>query len=322
VVVMAVGTLLVQVVVLYLFVPAPELHEIGSRFIAQSNLLYEQVTMPFSPQVPLNELVYDWLLHLELFHSSPESISDPSHSHHESSLLRPELWKYDTPISVEDQSRAMTIKLCQLNYEKYVLSPQLYPMFKSLVLASDCTSDGVGSLTERPMVSLQQEITEQHKEQEREGQGQARILYPTAFIFHESRVGSTLLANILTKDPFNLVYSEAAPPVSALFCGGCSEHTAMTRLIEVLTLMGRSPYHQRLFFKFQSIMTTKMHIILKARPPSISLSLPPSLLPAPVPRSSSSPLSPGLSRCSLDLSLSEACPGDDVSYQPVEAWSW
>jgi hypothetical protein len=274
------GVLIFQVIILYLFVPAPDLHEIGSRFVAQSNLLYEQVTTPFSssPYVPLNELVYTWLLHLKLSHLYPQLISEPSHH---DLLIQHEFWKYDTPISIQDKNRAMVIEFCQLNYEKYFLSPQLYPMFKSLILASDCTTNGIGKLKEKTMASLQQEITE---EGERLQQGDdlsypGRVLYPTAFIFHESRVGSTLLANILTKDPFNLVYSESAPPVSALFCGSCSEHTAMTRLIEVMTLMGRSPFHQRLFFKFQSIVTTKMHIILKAclpLPPSPSSSLSPS----------------------------------------------
>lgn len=39
---------------------------------------------------------------------------------------------------------------------------------------------------------------------------------PTAFIFHESRVGSTLLANLLATAPGHLVYSEPHLPFLAL----------------------------------------------------------------------------------------------------------
>ena len=37
-------------------------------------------------------------------------------------------------------------------------------------------------------------------------------LEPSGFIFHESRVGSTLVANMLASVPTNLVYSEPHAP--------------------------------------------------------------------------------------------------------------
>ena len=49
-------------------------------------------------------------------------------------------------------------------------------------------------------------------------------LQPTGFVFHQSRVGSTLTANFLGSDPQNLVFSESAPPAAAvLHCDRCSD---------------------------------------------------------------------------------------------------
>lgn len=56
-----------------------------------------------------------------------------------------------------------------------------------------------------------------------------RSLEPSGFIFHESRVGSTLLANILASSEPNLVYSEPHLPFLALRqCRGYdTHHTAL-----------------------------------------------------------------------------------------------
>ena len=35
---------------------------------------------------------------------------------------------------------------------------------------------------------------------------------PSGFVFHESRVGSTLVANSLAANPWNMVFSESDPP--------------------------------------------------------------------------------------------------------------
>ena len=44
----------------------------------------------------------------------------------------------------------------------------------------------------------------------------AEPIEPTGFIFHESRVGSTLVANMLASIPANLVYSEPHVPFSVI----------------------------------------------------------------------------------------------------------
>ena len=49
-------------------------------------------------------------------------------------------------------------------------------------------------------------------------------LTPAGFVFHESRVGSTLVANMLASVPTNLVYSESSPPPVVLnHCRSCGK---------------------------------------------------------------------------------------------------
>lgn len=280
------------------------MHEISSRIIAESNILIQEVSalassVSLTPsKLTLNENVYNWILNLYLHRYYQIYASNPFFTSSKSSYLPTPPptniltnglpWRYYTPIAIEPLSRnEMRIDFCQLKVQEYFYKPHLYPMFKSLVTASECTIKGQGKFIQRKLSEVYSEIIEAQKNHQING----RILYPTAFIFHESRVGSTLLANILSKDPFNLVYSESSPPVSAVFCGSCTEKTAISRLIHIITLMGRSPYHQRLFFKFQSIMTTKMHIVLQVLVSRMTLSL-------------FDDIYKGLSRCSMDISIS------------------
>lgn len=108
----------------------------------------------------------------------------------------PEHW---TPISLEGTSR---LTLCQLDFKRYSAQPYTYPMFKDLVALSRCTESGrsktatiKGLLTEIESAS---------------GTPAGRVVYPSGFVFHESRVGSTLVANMLASDPDNMVFSEVS----------------------------------------------------------------------------------------------------------------
>ena len=75
------------------------------------------------------------------------------------------------------------------------------------------------------------------------------------------------MATLLACDPFALVYSESIPIYSVLFgCKECSEETQIKLLRDIVTIMGQSPYHRRIVFNFQSVITSKMDIVLKAFP--------------------------------------------------------
>lgn len=157
-----------------------------------------------------------------------------------------------------DVSHDPIITLCKLNFKAYSANPHLYPMFKDLEANSGCA----GSNRRREKLSvLMKEIKDQA------GTAGGNIIEPTGFVFHESRVGSTLVANTLASDPFSMVFSESAPAANALLhCDTCSRERNVQLFRDVVTLMGRSPIHKRLFFKFQSITSTKMDIALEAFP--------------------------------------------------------
>jgi hypothetical protein len=162
-----------------------------------------------------------------------------------------EFW---TPIDVEVEQDSM-ITLCKLNFREYWNTPHLYPMFRDLVELSGCRGDN--RRRERMSVLLK-EIAD------KEGTPGGRVLTPTGFVFHESRVGSTLIANTLASDPWALVFSESAPMSNAiLLCDHCSRKKHKKLIRDVATLMGHSPFHKHLFFKFQSITSTKMDVVLE-----------------------------------------------------------
>ena len=165
-------------------------------------------------------------------------------------------WKQEfwSPIDVDVANDPM-ITLCRLNFKQYSESPHLYPMFRDLQSMSNCR----GNNKRREVLSvLMKEI------RDKEGTPEGRVVPPTAFFFHESRVGSTLVANTLASNPFAMVYSESTPPANALLhCRTCTLERNIQIFRDVVTLMGRSPIHKHVFFKFQSITSTKMHIALQ-----------------------------------------------------------
>lgn len=158
-----------------------------------------------------------------------------------------EMW---TPIDVDVSSDPL-VTLCRLNFKEYYQNPHKYSMFRDLVNLSKC----MGSNRRREKLSV--------LKAEMSAQG-IKPLEPTGFFFHESRVGSTLVANLLGSDPWSLVFSESTPPANAiLHCDNCDRSRHIQLIRDIFSLMCRSPYHKRIFFKFQSITTTKMDLVLE-----------------------------------------------------------
>jgi hypothetical protein len=97
-------------------------------------------------------------------------------------------------------------------------------------------------------------------------------------VFHESRCGSTLTANILaaSNPKAHRVYSESSPPISVLggsICGDnyatCSGRVAASMLRDIIYLMSRTNRpleEERVFFKIQSIGSRHLKIFTTAFP--------------------------------------------------------
>lgn len=104
--------------------------------------------------------------------------------------------------------------------------------------------------------------------------GFVHVMPPAGFVFHESRVGSTLVANSLAAmDPeAHRVLSESNPINMALqVCEGkhvCDMEMAANIFRDVVYLMGRtnSPKEKHVFFKVSSVGTKRMKVMREALP--------------------------------------------------------
>ena len=146
------------------------------------------------------------------------------------------------------------VTLCKLKFDQYWRQPSKTPMFRDLQTASKCGKGRSGRLGE-----LYDDAVA--------NSGGKGPLTPSGFVFHESRVGSTLVANMLASVPTNLVYSESGPPPVVLnHCRKCSGERRRELLVKLFGLMGNSQFHTHLFFKFQSITVPNIKVLLDAFP--------------------------------------------------------
>jgi len=162
--------------------------------------------------------------------------------------------------------RGVTGKFCKLDFALHKNDPSKYPMFRFLLQASpDCDSPVSFDLQKITYLARQRD---QQVEQgiihtnNNNGAAVSKVLNVTAVAFHESRCGSTLVANsMIAMDPRkHRAYSESSPPVNALhICGDyfdkCSREQAAAILKDTIHMMSRTDDHreERVFFKFQSI---------------------------------------------------------------------
>ena len=101
----------------------------------------------------------------------------------------------------------------------------------------------------------------------KESVSDSRSLYPTGFIFHMSRCGSTLVSQMLAALPCNIVISEAAPIDSVLRQGGDAAVT-IPLLRSVVGAFGqkRIEGERHYFIKFDSWNTLDLGLIHSAFP--------------------------------------------------------
>ena len=115
-----------------------------------------------------------------------------------------------TPISLSNSQ----VTLCQLDFKSYSAQPYTYPMFKDLLALSKCDLPGY---TKR--ATIKELLTDI---QLAAGTKRGRVVYPSGFVFHESRVGSTLIANMLASDADNMVFSEVSDHTHGLLLSVCA----------------------------------------------------------------------------------------------------
>ena len=167
-----------------------------------------------------------------------------------------------TPIEFTSGRKEPIVTFCELNFDAYTKSPSTTPMFKDFIAFSRCNGANV---FKKRLSEL--EGSKYDALYDKINGVVPKSIEPTGFVFHESRVGSTLVANLFASDKDSMVFSESAPPASVLLhCNGCSHERQVDYFRATVQLMCRSNRHKRCFFKFQSITVTMIHLVLEAFP--------------------------------------------------------
>lgn len=155
---------------------------------------------------------------------------------------------------------------CKLRWDKHKADPSAVPMFKDLIGQSGGCRDSVTlRLSDVIKVAKSADIASK-------GNPNApRSIPPAGFVFHESRCGSTLVANSLAavNPSNNRVYSESAPLITAMKMVGSDDSPEAKQFIQdIVYLMGRTndPEETQLFFKIQSIGTTYISSLRRGLP--------------------------------------------------------
>ena len=162
---------------------------------------------------------------------------------------------------------------CTLDWQLHKEDPSTYPMFRDLVDSSpQCAKKfRINNVNLFDLVRLA-------REQDQADPERTRALTLSGVVFHESRCGSTLTANILAavNPTGHRVYSESPPPIAVLggsICGDdystCSRRVAASILKDVMYLMSRTnrpSEEERVFFKIQSIGSRHLKTFTTAFP--------------------------------------------------------
>lgn len=160
---------------------------------------------------------------------------------------------------------------CTLDWSLHKKDPSSYPMFRDLVDNSKgCDKrHRITDVNIRDLVKLAREV-------DVAADADTKVMDLSAVVFHESRCGSTLTANIFAAvDPAgHRVYSESTPPLQVLnqVCGDdlsiCDTKVAASVLRDVMYLMRRTNdmKEARTFFKVQSVGTRNLSVFTTAFP--------------------------------------------------------
>jgi len=161
---------------------------------------------------------------------------------------------------------------CQLDFSQQRKDPSSVPMFRYVVAHSPGCEFGPQYKVDLKGFA---DLARIHDAEVSTGD-LPKSLNLTGVVFHESRCGSTLVANALVamNPSEHRVFSESSPPISAMrnVCGEnlqfCSVKQAAAVLKDVMYLMGRSDNGQekRVFFKIQSVGSLSIKIFQLAYP--------------------------------------------------------
>lgn len=176
------------------------------------------------------------------------SLSDEKHSRLDKSSNQNENPVYD----------GVTATFCPINWELQKSNPSLVPMYRELISKEGCDKNKF-TMNMRKISELARSYDES-MENKVAGAARVKQLKLGGVVFHESRCGSTLVANLLSaSNPrAHRLYSESHPPIAVLkACSSknCNREKQKLLLRDVFYLMSRSASKEEthVFFKIQSI---------------------------------------------------------------------
>lgn len=171
-------------------------------------------------------------------------------------------------------------RFCHINWKAQQMNPSKVPMFKDLEAASPLCA-GTSYTVDLWDVARKAHDYDHRNHTfaaTRPKQGQGPVP-PTAVIFHETRCGSTLMANLLASflPKHTRVYSESAPVITAMQAcstssrgvGRCDPGAQDALIQDVFYLMGRVTRVERpqyVFYKIQSVGARSIQAFVRAMP--------------------------------------------------------
>lgn len=161
------------------------------------------------------------------------------------------------------QGRSVRGHFCQVDWQSHKVDPSTTPMFRDVIGASpDCDDPWIVPDLAAVVAELRASDT---------NNAHVHTLDIGGLVFHESRCGSTLVANLLqaAHPAAHRVHSESPPPLTVLRLGELRPAQQLSTLLrDVLYLMARSndPAETRVFFKIQSVGSRHIAVAQQALP--------------------------------------------------------
>lgn len=241
-VVYVMGTTIYQSHFAGMFVPDIEVDETGRKRVRRRPQLHRQKLDPSKPTTEMDAILEGYLTMIDL--NVPPTALQGVESYH-----------------------GVSAKFCHIDWKLQQKAPHKVPMFNDLIRQS--------KMCDSTMVTVDLwDIVKQSKAYDAKLNAEISVVPPTGMVFHESRCGSTLMANLLAgfSPDDTRVYSENTVQLTSLLaCEGkpCNPDLHTQLIQDVFYMSGRSVHTEKfqyVFYKISSMGTLYINAFTSAFP--------------------------------------------------------